>query len=371
MSNLKSFVKPFLLKVKSFLLKYPKLYVLCRSLLEINSEDLYKLLIGFYEKETDKKVLSLPLENANHFLKLPVVYDISYGEFEYCPSGFCFLLFWPLWHVYLADRLGFVPMITWGHQCLYYDEGMSDRTDNVFEYYFCPTFHDSHMKKEEIRKNYPICRINPNRWPIVNLGISKDTYSEAAQEDQEVLFIHAEMYKKYIHLNSETSQYLKTELSNLFKKGKTLGVHVRGTDFKQGLNAHPIIVAFDEYLAKAKEIYHAGNYNYVFLATDDCEALELFKKEFGNQLIYYPDTFRTTGDCGPHSTDSVRPLHHYKLGLEVLRDIYTLACCHGLICSLSNVSYAARYISLSLDRKYEDLVILNHGIKESRKAKQY
>ena len=355
--------------VKSFLLKKPKLYVLIRSLREINSADIYKLLIGYYENDSDEKVMSIILENSSKFLTTSAVYDISFGELENCGMGFCALLFWTIWQIYFADRIGFIPMVTWGNNCHYYEKELSDITDNVFEYYFCSTFNKPNMKKEAVRKNYPICRANTNKRTIKKIGIKRDSYFET---DQEGLLIHAEIYKKYIRLNSETDQYLKNELSKIFIRGKILGVHVRGTDFKKGLKNHPVATTFDEYLMKAKELFSIGKYDKIFLATDDIEALDLFKKKFEDKLVIYSDAFRTEGDRGPHSTESNRPLHHYRLGLEVLRDVYTLANCDGLVCGLSNVSFAARYINLALEKKYEDLIILDNGITkiDSQTAKK-
>ena len=71
MSNIMRLIKPFLLKRK-------KLYVLMRSLRELNNAEIYKLLIGYYESDSD--VISLVLENTSNFLTKAVVYDISLGE---------------------------------------------------------------------------------------------------------------------------------------------------------------------------------------------------------------------------------------------------------------------------------------------------
>ena len=71
-----------------------------------------------------------------------------------------------------------------------------------------------------------------------------------------------------------------------------------------------------------------------------------------------------------------RPLHYYKLGLEVLRDVYTLASCDGLICGLSHVSCAARYIKSAKGEMFEDIKILDSGMnkqhsKLAQKEREY
>ena len=50
------------------------------------------------------------------------------------------------------------------------------------------------------------------------------------------------------------------------------------------------------------------------------------------------------------------------LGYEVLRDMYTLASCDGLVAGLSQVSYAARICKRSRNEKYDIEMILNKGI---------
>ena len=147
-----------------------------------------------------------------------------------------------------------------------------------------------------------------------------------------------------------------------------MAVHVRGTDFNVDHKNHPKVVTADEYLKKTKDLYASGKYNKVFLATEDENALKLFRQEFKDNLLYYTDVFRTQDNYGPQLTSSERPMHYYKLGLEVLRDIYTLANSDSLICGLSQVAFAARYVKVALNRQYKELVILNKGINKEDSA---
>ncbi len=155
--------------------------------------------------------------------------------------------------------------------------------------------------------------------------------------------------------------------------GTILAVHARGTDFNLGIKEHPIVVTPEEYLETAKQVYADGNYKKIFLATDDANILELFRKEFKNKLLYYKNAFRSDDHNGVQTTLNDRPLHHYKLGLEALRDIYTLANCDSLVCGLSNMSYAARYVNIAIGRKFKDVFVLNKGVnsKESAESKKY
>ena len=62
------------------------------------------------------------------------------------------------------------------------------------------------------------------------------------------------------------------------------------------------------------------------------------------------------------SMDGNKEYSKYRKGLEVLRDVYTLASCGGLVAGLSHVSILARIVKYSFDKKYSYQNILSNGI---------
>lgn len=54
-------------------------------------------------------------------------------------------------------------------------------------------------------------------------------------------------------LNDRVKETIEFELNEAANGGKTLGVHVRATDFNQGYNRHPVAVSPAEYLDIAKK----------------------------------------------------------------------------------------------------------------------
>ena len=60
--------------------------------------------------------------------------------------------------------------------------------------------------------------------------------------------------------------------------------------------------------------------------------------------------------------------HHYRLGYEVLRDMYALAACDGLVAGLSQVVNCARIVKESSGEEYDTLCIINNGINVKRKT---
>lgn len=342
-----------------FVKKYPKLFFIARCIKNINNPAYHKLINEYFDMQGDS--LFLLIDHSYRFSEEPVAFDISFGETTSEAKGFWALMYWTIWYIWFANKMNFKPNVFWGPGCAYYDPEMDTISKNAFEYYFEQV---SDVDRAIMNQKYPICRCNARQ--MSRSGFHLDSYSDFNEENMPM---YAMTYKNSIHLNSKTQQYIDAELSKIFIPGKVLGVHVRGTDFKKGFKNHPIAVTFRTYLDKTKELFSTGKYEKIFLATDDIEALELFYVEFKEKLVTYSDAFRTEGKCSPHTTDSNRPFHHYKLGLEVLRDVYTLANCDGLVCGLSNVSFAARYISMSMDKKYDDIVVLDNGIsKENSKA---
>ena len=55
------------------------------------------------------------------------------------------------------------------------------------------------------------------------------------------------------------------------------------------------------------------------------------------------------------------------MGYEVLRDMYALAACDGLVAGLSQVVNCARIVKESSGEEYDTLCIINNGINISGK----
>lgn len=341
-------------KLKKFIKKHKKLYVLARCFTRINDPNLYLLLQGYYENFDYLK--STIIHNANFDYGKPPLYSIDIGSDRACTMGFGALLRYTLVALYNSDCIGIQPFVKWGKYTLYYDENAEFEKENVFNYYYEP------IPKLNV--------LNSNIKYIMDIkhGFSIKEKNENYRISDDEITALSLIYKKYIFLNKKTKEYLHLNLKKIFTSEKILGVHIRGTDFNVGYVTHPKTISVDVYIKTIKKFFSSGKYNKIFIATEDINLLDSFKEVFGNSLVYYDDVFRTSGKTGPHGTQNDRPLHHYKLGLEVLRDIYTLAYCDSLICGMSQVSFAARYINKALGRKYEEFFLIDNGINETGKA---
>ena len=173
----------------------------------------------------------------------------------------------------------------------------------------------------------------------------------------------SKLMKKYLRFNEDTKVKVCESAKNLLGEGKTLGIHIRGADFKRHYDNHPHIVSIEEYAQSVEETLKENSFDKIFLATDDSDAIEVFSAKFGDKLVYYKDVIRTSGDETVMKSEVDRPLHHYNLGIEVIRDSYTLSLCDGLIAGLSNVSIFSRLLKQSEGNSYGYLKILDKGIK--------
>lgn len=285
------------------------------------------------------------------------IYHININE-GYNFNGFCSLFRFTLCHLAFSEDINMVPVVYWGDKTLYYDKTFVN-TSNVFEYFFEPV---SSVSYKDIQK---CSHVVESKGSDANAFGTTGGYS--IPED-EIKFL-SEYVFKYIKLKSDVENFINKEF---YTGVKTLGVHVRATDFNKGYNRHPKVVTPTEYLEHAKKAYYEEKFEKVFLATDDQNVIELFANEFGDNLRFYNDTFRSSNGEAIHYGPQVsnREHHKYFLGLEILRDFYTLGRCDGLIAGNSNVSMCARIIKESTQNQYSYIEIIdkgvNHNFRETR-----
>lgn len=257
--------------------------------------------------------------------------------------------------LYFADERGFTPYVQWGENYLYYEPDGIDGEKNAFLHYFAPASHVNdiqharHVIKSEMRHYEQVKAL----FGAVSYDVSEE-YVDAM----------ADMMKKYIRYNDKIVAYLYLKYKELLGAKRTIGVHYRGTDFRKQYNNHPVAVRIEQTLEETDKLMQTGKYEQIFLATDENEAVLKFRERFGDLVKVYDDTFRDDGgDDSIAFSESEREHHKYLLGLEVLRDQYTLTNCDGLVCGYSNVTFLARIMRKAWhDREFEDYVLINNGI---------
>ena len=258
---------------------------------------------------------------------------------------------------YFCDLFGFTPVALIPPESCYSEKHPVNGTDNVFEYYFDPV---SDVPLADARQSSAVVEHNfYQRMYIQKVFDMRSGYlpSEAYLDKM------AELTAKYLHLNSVVAPQIADAVHSIIGGRKTLGVHVRGADFKRHYRNHPNMVTTAEYLAAADAALRAHSFERIFLATDDMDALTAFQEKFGEKVHFYVDVIRTAGDETVMRSQDTRENHHYRLGLEVLRDMYTLSACDGIVAGLSNVSLFADIAKRSRGEAFTFQNYINKGIK--------
>lgn len=263
--------------------------------------------------------------------------------------------------LYYADERGMTPYVRWGEGYVYYEPEGIRGEKNAFLHYFKPV--------SEVASIEQACHVVfQESWHCNQV---KALYGAVSYEvSQDYIDAMARMLGKYIQYNDRTKQYLEREYERLLGDRKTLAVHYRGTDFNKGYNNHPIPVQVEQEIGLARKLVGEKDYEQIFLATDESAVVTRFRQEFGDLVKVYEDTFRDDGSGESIAfSQSERENHHYKLGLEVLRDQYTLTHCEGIVCGYSNITFIARVMRRAwFDREWEDYCLIDNGLYHNKNS---
>lgn len=267
-------------------------------------------------------------------------------------------------YLYFADYYHLNPVIEYTDKFCYAEQHPVNGACNPFEYYFRQP---CGMDMSGLQNAGTVIR---SRKENIMLAKRLSEKEEGYTKTEEYLRQMGKMVAKYIKLQPQAEDFVRGSEEQLFRTKKSgwkmVGVHARGTDFKRNYNGHPVAVTLQEYVDETARMMETGQYQCIFLATDDVQAITLFEKSFGKKVFYYKDVIRSDGDETVMKSKAERENHHYKLGLEVLRDMITLSVCDGFVAGLSQVSFATRIQKYSMGQEFEDLRILDKGINYHR-----
>lgn len=254
-------------------------------------------------------------------------------------------------YLYYADQLHLIPYMEFTQDYTYAEDHPVNGHSNPYEYYW----EQPCVRNEEISRY---------RYEVVNRECDLSYVRSVQMQNgydlpEEYVVAIAGIIKKYIRPNAQTKEMMNK--ADAFLGGRrTLGVHVRLTDFKQNYYGHPTCITPDQHLQAAREAIAQYGFEQVFLATDDVETVHMFEEAFGDRLLTYEDVTRSDGSVSVAFSKVDRENHRYLLGLEVLRDMYTLSICDGLIAGKSQVSICA-YLHRRVTGDYICRMILDAG----------
>ena len=143
---------------------------------------------------------------------------------------------------------------------------------------------------------------------------------------------------------------------------KILGCLCRGTDYLyRRPKEHPVQPDPEEVIIKCTDILKERNCDLIFLATEDEEIYNKFKKHFGDSLITNNhEFFHDTGTTLLSDVKQGRDNEKFLRGMEYLVTIYLLSECDCLVAGRTNGSAAV----LMLSDGYEYVYIYDLGYYE-------
>lgn len=336
------------------------IHYILKCIKHIGDEDYMEYVL---ERESDpyRLELSMNVHKKHDNTKLPRIMAIpELGK----GSGFFCEFNGVLESLYYADMLGFAPVIYWGEGFLYYDKSFS-RDNNSWEYYFeqpCFKMIGNDDVSRVINDTPVVLWASELQASILTRQCNKDF---DLNEDFESRM--SEMYSKYVRLNQSTYEQIHSDLDSVSVGEHTLGVHYRGTDFKANYDNHPVSVQLEQTKEAIDEAMAEGGFTSIFLATDDVGACEYFKTLYGDSLHVYEDVFRGNSMTSVAFSEDCRENHKYRLGYEVLRDMYTLSECGGLIAGVSQVSITTRIVHRAKGKEWKKVIIINNGKNHNKK----
>lgn len=343
------FVENFLNRLRS----YKKLVYYNRCRLYYKDETFRKIVLGEYPNANLWHIQRKGTKNEEQ-----VVYSIrEFGGSVGFFGEFIFLLI----ELYFASERGLIPYVEWGKNFLYYEPAGVGEEKNAFLYFFEQT---SNIR--DIDNTAFLLEMNVTHIKDVQKEINGYSY-HLSKEYIDKLSL---MVKKYIKYNDKTRMYLEEEYERLIGNRKALAVHFRGSDYRRQYDDHPKFIGIEDELAVVEEIMKKEYYDVIFLATDEEMAVETFKKKFGDKILVYEDVMRVSaGDESIAFSKSDRVNHHYLLGLEVIRDQYTLTRSCGLVGGVTNITTAAQIMRRAwYEKDYEDLIILDYGLCKNERV---
>jgi hypothetical protein len=241
-----------------------------------------------------------------------------------------------LGHIIFAIRHNFIPVIDMqNYQNIYLKEGALSK-ENSWEYYFEQPMG---YGLEDIKNSRHIHLARSFRSPDYNSSIRQEILND---ENRKVFLYLKEQFKKYIIFNKAALDYFSKKYKEIIgDKKNVLGVLCRGTDYVRS-KPHGIPVQPDpsEVIQKAREILRTYQCSHIYLATEDQDAYELFRSNFGDILLTNDQYRYSPGDVkdGQWLADvkSARVNNNYHLGFEYLSSLNILSKCRYFIGGLNS-----------------------------------
>ena len=238
-------------------------------------------------------------------------------------SNLCFVIH----HLSIANELGFIPVIDMENFATIYNENIKIKNSfNSWDYYFEPV---SKYKLIDVYKSKKVI-ITSSKTMGIKYFDGFEYFSKK----------HKKIIKKYIKFKNFLITKKKIFLKNNFYNKKILGVHFRGTDYKN-MERHPLPATKKQIYSKIKKIQKKYNYDKIFLVTEEKDYFNFLSKEFNN-LFIYPSIL--TDKKQLFFEKNIKSLR-YKIGEENIINMMLLSSTNHILGISSHMINSAMFFS--------------------------
>ena len=245
-------------------------------------------------------------------------------------------------HLEIANKHKFIPIIDMeNYPTIYNEEKPIDGTSNAWLYYF-----------NQVSK-YTLDEVYKSKNVIITKNQFYKVFDHAVYKKKSLL----ELSNKIIINKSIIIKLNKFLKNTTFNKYKTLGIHYRGTSYKDAAN-HPFPPTYTQLVKKIDKLLIKHNYHKIFFSTEDKGMFDQIINKYSDKIIYY-NSFRSIKDDAFKKYP--RKNHRYKLGEEILIESLILSKCHTFLFVETNVSSFVRF----LKNKNQILIPLKNGFNSS------
>ena len=255
--------------------------------------------------------------------------------------------------LYFATKMHAIPVVSWEKSRLLNAHKTINGSRNPFEYFFCPmsgiSLKNAKKSRNVIDYDYTYDYLI---WEEMRLP-STDSQTDAfIKLQRNVVSTYPFILKKRVR------DSMNRDIVALIGKRRLLGVHMRGAQRKRSIEGLGNPISVDWYLREISRMLGTGKYEGIFLATDDEEYLQCLLEEYPQKVFFFTDTQRSTNGKIPYFQESSQK---YRIGYEMLRDMYALMECRALLGGPSNVTMMTRVLNKRPER-WEECLILDNGV---------
>lgn len=255
-------------------------------------------------------------------------------------GGFFANFFFALSHIAYAKEKGWIPVVDMqNYRTLYSEKQPIDGITNAWDYFFSQPV-DTRAAYRSRRFVLSNGRTLQQRWKPF-----QDTPSAVIFDNNMMSYLSV-LAKEYTQIRPTLLAEFSHYASISFQGKKILGIHYRGTDKRIPPPGHYSSPSSSNLLSSVRRLLGRCHPDAIFLATDEKGIAETIAHVFAPIPVISTNAFRMQSNSrnGLHTSRAIpRPLHRYRLGVEVLQDAWLLSRCDFLIYGHSNVTNAARF----------------------------